>query len=98
MLVFMKGQYPILHREGRELKKKPVTDETLYTAFVAEPVDSGWLSPDVMRCGVGMAGPFAVKFVAPGLRTLHFSTGGETLHVTVPLPPLVFAGVNVSDT
>ncbi len=98
-LLFVKGQYLLYQRVGKVLRTKGVSPETLYAAFAAELGDSGWLTPDVMRCGVGPAGAFAVKFVAPGKHLLHFDAGNPSkpLLLTVPLPPLVFAGVNVPE-
>jgi Prokaryotic E2 family D len=97
-LLFTRGMYILYCRTGRELIPKGLSPETLRAAFVGEPVDSGWLSPDVKRCGSGPTGPFAVKFIPPGKHTLRLSTGdpSKPLVVSVPLPGLVFAGVNTS--
>src|SRR5712692_5860703 len=77
-LLFVKGQYLLYQRVGKVLRTKGVSPETLYAAFAAELGDSGWLTPDVMRCGVGPAGAFAVKFVAPGKHLLHFDAGNPS--------------------
>ena len=95
-LLFTKGMYILYRKAGRELIPKGLSPATLRAAFVGEPVDSGWLSPDVKRCGSGPTGPFAVKFIPPGKHTLRLSAGdpSQPLVVSVPLPGLVFAGVN----
>ncbi len=95
-LLFTKGQYILYQRVGRELRVKVISPATLRAAFVEEPVDSGWLSPDIVRCGSGPAGAFVVKYVPAGRTSLQFSTQGrQTARAcVVPLPPLVFAGVN----
>src|SRR5947207_11138226 len=95
-LLFTKGMYILYRRAGRELIPKGLSPATLRAAFVGESVDSGWLSPDVKRCGSGPTGPLAVKFIPPGKHTLRLSTGepSKPLVVSVALPGLVFRGVN----
>src|SRR5947208_9709922 len=97
-LLFTRGMYILYRRAGRELIPKGLSPETLRAAFVGEPVDSGWLSPDVKRCGSGLTGPFAVKFIPPGKHTLRLSAGdpSQPLVGSVPLPGLAFAGLNAS--
>ncbi len=99
-LLFTRGMYILYRRVGQELIPKGLSPATLRAAFVGEPVDSGWLSPDVKRCGSGPTGPFAVKFIPPGKHTLRLGTGdpSQPLEVSVPLPGLVFAGVNAAST
>jgi len=95
-LLFSKGQYILYYRDGQEYRPKGVSPETMRAAFVEEPVDSGWLSPDIKRCGTGPAGSFVVKYVPPGKHTLQFTAQSPSYPavVTAPLPGLVFAGVN----
>lgn len=97
-LLFTQGQYLLYSRVGQELRVKGLAPEVLRAAFVEEPVDSGWLPPGVVRWGSGPAGTFLVRFVPPGRQTLRLvSERGKTpLLITVPLPGLVFAGVNAS--
>lgn len=98
-IVFARGQYVLYQRDGKRLRRKGISPETLYAAFAAELGDSGWLNTDIMRCGVGAAGSFAVKFVPAHTRRflIDAGRGAPALAITTPLPPLVFAGVSVRD-
>jgi PRTRC genetic system protein B len=89
-LLFTRGQYILYRRDGAEVACKGVEALTLRTAFVQEPVDSGWLPEGVLRWGSGPAGIFMVKFVPPGKQRIHLGT--QTIEP--PLPALLFAGVN----
>ena len=97
-LLFTGGQYILYSREGRELRPKGITAQTLRLAFVEEPVDSGWLPEGVVRSGTGPAGPFVVKYVSPRCHTLSLVTprGDAPQAVRVPLPALVFVGLQAT--
>ena len=94
-LLFTKGQYILYSRDGKALRPKGIAPETLRAAFVEEPVDSGWLPQGVLRWGSGPAGTFMVKYIPAGMYRLHLSTQdpAKPRMTSVPLPALVFAGV-----
>ena len=91
-----KGQYVLYYREGPEVRTKPISTDAVRGAFVEEPVDSGWMAEGIKRWGSGPAGTFMVKFIPPGLETIYLSTLGsqDPTPCKLPLPALVFAGVN----
>src|SRR5712692_6429277 len=97
-LLFTRGQYLLYHRRGREVRVKGVSAQARRAAFVEEPVDSGWLPPGIIRYGQGRAGTFFVRLIPASRHTLLLSTtqadGREPL--SVPLPPLLFAGVGTT--
>jgi PRTRC genetic system protein B len=97
-LLFTQGQYLLYTREGGELRAKGVTVQTLRSAFVEEPVDSGWLPEGVIRSGLGPSGPFLVKYIPPRRHTLALGAlrGTAVRSVNVPLPALVFAGAQTT--
>ena len=90
------GQYVLYYREGPEVRTKPIAADAVRGAFVEEPVDSGWLTEGVKRWGSGPAGTFMVKFIPPGSQTISLTLGGSKApsQCKLPLPALVFAGVN----
>lgn len=90
------GQYVLYYREGREVRTKPVSADAVRGAFVEEPVDSGWLAEGIKRWGSGPAGTFLVKFIPPGFQTIYLTIGSskDPTPCKLPLPALVFAGVN----
>ena len=95
-LLFTRGQYILYRRDSTEVACKGVSAETLRTAFVQEPVDSGWLPEGVIRWGSGPAGTFMVKFIPPGKRRIHLAAQTAPRMIEPPLPALLFAGVNTT--
>ncbi len=93
-LLFTRGQYLLYRREGTGIACKGISAETLRSAFVQEPVESGWLPEGVIRWGSSEAGTFMVKFIPPGKQRLHLATQTAPEPIEPPLPALVFAGVN----
>lgn len=94
-LLFTQGQYLLYQRRGGTVVCKGVSAQTVRTAFVGEPVDSGWLPEGIVRWGSGGDGTFLVKYIPPGKHELRLSTSSTTLEsITPPLPGLIFAGVN----
>lgn len=94
-ILITSGQYLLYARVGKnELAPKGVSAQTLRQAFLGEPVDSGWLPPGVVRCGSGPGGPFFVKCIPAGVHDLLLVLPESTrpTQITLPLPPLVFAG------
>lgn len=63
-------------------------------AFRHAPVDTGWLSPGVVRAGSTAQGDFAVLFIPAQKHRLLIETarGGKLQQLELFLPPLVFAG------
>lgn len=97
-LLFSGGQYVFYDRVGKELRPKGVSAQTMMTAFIGEPVDSGWLPPGIVRWGSGAAGTFMLKYIPPGRHTLRFTSsdegGREHREMAFPLPGLLFAGAS----
>lgn len=80
---------------------KPIAPATLRQAIAHLPFDSGWLPETVRRAGDTPNGPFAVSFFPAGVYRLPFvntwATGhAKTLYWAVPLPALVFLGIQRS--
>ena len=93
-LLFTRGQYILYRREGAGFACKGISAETLRSAFVQEPVDSGWLPEGVIRWGSGLLGTFMVKFIPPGKQRIHLAAQTAPRTIEPPLPALIFAGVN----
>jgi Prokaryotic E2 family D len=95
-LLFSKGQYVFYDRVNRGLRPKGISPQTLMTALIGEPVDSGWLPPGIVRWGSGTGGTFMVKFIPPCRHTLRLPSFDQEgyCEMTLPLPGLVFAGAS----
>ncbi len=89
----------VRYRDGDGILTKAVSPETIRTAFLNEPIDSGWLTPEVRRWGHTPAGQFAVMFIPAQKHTLRITNLSKAhskngrVRIEVPLPALVFAGL-----
>lgn len=105
-LEFREGQFffRCMNLEGG-LVERYLSNAAVREAFSGIPIDSGWLRPEVARCGDGKHGEWAVAFFAPGLYELEVtreapaadvsqpSTTFELDRLSVPLPGLAFFGM-----
>ncbi|MDJ0706533.1 MAG: hypothetical protein QNJ46_24950 [Leptolyngbyaceae cyanobacterium MO_188.B28] len=69
---------------------KSVSPQTLQQAFSQHPVDSGWLSVNLIRHGHNLQGNWAISFIPPAQHSLNCHDLGA---FTAPLPGLIFIGV-----
>jgi hypothetical protein len=73
-LLFLDGYY-IFHRRDKDLPTadiyKCVSPTALRTAFSFEPIDTGWMQPDIVRYGTGSRGTYLVKFIPPVTHLLN---------------------------
>ncbi|MEH1780879.1 MAG: hypothetical protein V7L26_17550 [Nostoc sp.] len=95
ILIFLDGQYVFRWVESGRVQAKLVSSASVRAAFANEPIDSGWLLPNIVRCGICAKGDWSVLFYPPGKLDLLLQfteTGIEKL--TVPMPGLVFFGIN----
>src|SRR5690242_10498595 len=69
-LLMLSGQYLLHYMKDGVNEYKLLTPAALRQAFAGEPVDSGWLSPSIVRWGEGGSGQFVVCWIAPGLHTI----------------------------
>ncbi len=103
-LVMFSGQYLLHYKdEGGAERYKFLTPGALRSAFAAEPVDTGWLSPSVVRWGESIHGKYMAMWVPPAVTGLQVETTVsegegkgkrvETESVSVPLPGMLFLGI-----
>jgi hypothetical protein len=78
-LVFVGNQYLLRWKEREAIHTKFISPASVRAAFSAEPIDTGWLPPNVCRWGTGASGDWAVLSIPPMRHSLN-----------VPLPALVF--------
>ncbi len=71
---------------------KPIATEAARQAFSTQPIDSGWLPPNVNRWGHGNKGQWMCEFVAPNVYTLTLALAGQHKTITVPMPSLIWFG------
>jgi PRTRC genetic system protein B len=78
-------------RDGR-LVVKTVSAAAVRQAFAGEPVDSGWLPPNVHRCGQNGRGVWMLRWHAPARYPVVLDEGREKRRLLVPMPALVWFG------
>src|SRR5512136_2489207 len=71
-LVFAGGQYLFRWREHDAVQSKFISPASVRAAFSAEPIDTGWLPPNVRRWGTGASGDWAVLSIPPMRHQLVF--------------------------
>jgi PRTRC genetic system protein B len=97
-IYFVEGQYLFHERGERGETIKYLSPSLVKHAFAMEPVSSGWLSPETLRWGTCNKGDYVISFYRPARRRLLIQNDdGETSSaLTIPLPGLVFAGLDQS--
>jgi PRTRC genetic system protein B len=97
-IYFVEGQY-LFHARGDGGETiKYLSPSLVRQAFAMEPIDSGWLSPETLRWGTCKKGHYVINFHRPARRRLLIQNddGRTASALTVPLPGLVFAGLDQS--
>jgi PRTRC genetic system protein B len=97
-LYFVEGQYLFHARGDKGEAVKYLAPALVRQAFMHEPTDSGWLTTETVRWGVCGKGDYVINFYAPARYELLIrSDDGQTeATLTVPLPGMVFAGLDRS--
>lgn len=90
--MFFNGQYVWHARVDGADNYKFVSQAAVLQAFRSAPVDSGWLAPNVARCGSTSRGDYAVLFVPSGRHNLNVESGAKIKQLRVWLPSFVFFG------
>lgn len=71
VLYLLEGQYLYQSQaEDGSIRYKFLSAQSVRLAFSREPVDSGWLSPEICRWGYSQAGQWAIMFIPPAVHTL----------------------------
>lgn len=92
-LVFVGSQFLFRWRQGDAVQSKFISPASVRAAFSAEPIDTGWLPPNIRRWGTGASGDWAVLAIPPMRHALlfeHITQDIPTMTLDVPLPALVF--------
>ncbi|MFN6475359.1 hypothetical protein [Nostoc sp. DedQUE07] len=94
ILIFLDGQYVFRWVESGRVQTKLISSASVRAAFSNEPIDSGWLNNNIIRCGVCAKGDWCVRFSPPGKLDLllYFKESGVE-KISVPMPGLVFFGI-----
>jgi PRTRC genetic system protein B len=98
-LYFIGGQYLFHARSDQPETIKFLAPGLVRHAFTFQQIDSGWLSPETVRWGTCSRGSYVVNFYPPARRRLLIDEGDHSRSLStlmVPLPGLVFAGLNQS--
>jgi PRTRC genetic system protein B len=95
ILIFLDGQYVFRYCENGRTYWKLLSSSSVSSAFRHEPIDSGWLSKNIVRHGICAAGKWWVRFSSASIYNLYFHMDDNTLQkIAVPLPSLIFFGIN----
>src|SRR5262249_51620441 len=97
-IYFVNGQY-LFHARGDKDKVETIkylSPALVKQAFMLQSIDSGWLSPETLRFGTCKKGDYVISFHPPARHRLSiWNEDGLTAPTyTVPLPGLVFAGLD----
>lgn len=97
-LYFVEGQYLFHTRSDRDEEVKYLSPAAVRQALLLEPVDSGWLSAETVRWGMGIRGEYVVSFHTPARYKLLVRGSDDVTEavLTVPLPGFIFAGLDQS--
>ena len=89
-LLFVGGQYMFRWQNENETRSKFVSPAAVRAAFSAEPIDTGWLLPNVRRWGTGVHGDWAVLSFPPMRHQLTIQRKTKNTPLNIPMPALVF--------
>lgn len=94
-VVIVPGQYYVQYLDGGAEHIKPVSPATAHAILRHEDIDTGWLSPGVVRCAETIKGPMVLSYRPPSKATILLDgRSGTPDELTVPLPGLVLVGVD----
>ena len=94
-LIILEGQYLIRYQKDNQTFTQFISSEAVRNAFSELPIDSGFLSPGIVRIGSHQKAQWIVKFIPPSphnLVTIENNHNSQIL--SIPLPGLVLIGVN----
>lgn len=82
---------------GGTITERFISWETVREAALKIPIDSGWLTAEIVRWGTGAKGEWVIAFIPPGRHKLEIEFGTPGVdeaveYVTAPLPGMVFFG------
>lgn len=86
------GQIIWCSQDRRGIQRKGISPETVGSVFANAPVWSGFLPSDVWCWGKSDGAEWVALVVSAQARTLFLTDEKTVESLTVPLPPLVFAG------
>lgn len=89
------GQIIYCSQSARGIHRKGLSPETVASVFTNAPVWSGFLPPDAWCWGKADGAEWIALCLPPQRQTLLLVDGDEIAHVTLPLPPIVFAGTRL---
>ena len=88
------GQYYAQYIDGEQEHIKPISPATAHAILRNEDIDTGWLSPGVVRCAETMKGTMALSYRPPARATILLDgRRGKTQELVLPLPGLVMIGL-----
>jgi hypothetical protein len=92
-LIFYDGQFEFQRYENETTTTKFLSPADVAAAFRYTPIDSGWISSEIIRMGQVKAQNFAVAWFSPkSYKCTFLSRRNIPREETIPLPGLLFAG------
>lgn len=94
---FCPGQMYYSRLQDNMQTDKPISASTFKRSGAEVEIDSGWLSPHIVRVGEGPKGSIVLSYKEPARRQILVQIKGtEPTKLTLPLPGLILAGVGPS--
>ncbi len=94
-LIILEGQYLIRYQKDNQTLTQFISSEAVRNAFSELPIDSGFLSPGIVRIGSHQKAQWIVKFIPPSRHnSLTLENRSNFQILSIPLPGLVLIGVN----
>lgn len=94
-LIILEGQYLIRYQKDNQTLTQFISSEAVRNAFSELPIDSGFLSPGIVRIGSHQKAQWIVKFIPPSRHNLlTLENHSQFQMISIPLPGLVLIGVN----
>lgn len=91
LLAILRDGFLLVARDERgSTVTKTLAPGAIRTAFNAQPIDSGWLPPNVLRYGNSPKGEWMLGWYPPDIYQVSFD--GRKRPLPVPMPALVFFG------
>lgn len=93
-LEIFNSQYVLCTRTGNSETYKFLSPASVNAAFRNAPIDTGWLPPNIIRCGSTPKADFALLFLPSQKHTIQVEAdrGGRMQELTLTLPAFIFLG------
>jgi hypothetical protein len=93
-LLLVGREFLFVGKTGKGITQKYLSPGAVRQAFAGEPMDSGWLPPNVRRWGTSAKGAWALAWYPPAMYSAWLPE--RKREVKIPMPALAFFGQGTS--